>query len=142
MPERKFPKPPDVLPVQLPGRTADDESTSSVLALMRHVKEGLRDGRYTCGDILPSEAELQELYRATPAEVREAIAHLRRAERLHLHDEYLDTYFLDPGPEADGLMPPGELGRRLVQLESHCAEILARLEAVEAQLAQRGRAEA
>jgi DNA-binding FadR family transcriptional regulator len=141
MPERKFPKPPDVLPVRLPGRTAG-ESTSSVVALIGHIKEGLKSGRYTRGDILPSEAELQELYRATPAEVREGIDHLRRAERLQLHDEYLGTYFLDPGPEADGLMPADELGRRLVQLESHCAEILARLEAVESQLAQRGRAEA
>ncbi|MFE9648460.1 GntR family transcriptional regulator [Streptomyces sp. NPDC006365] len=141
MPEVKTERPPDLLPVRLPGRAGAD-STPSAEALVRHVKEGLRSRQYTFGDVLPSESELQELYGATSDEVRQGIQHLRREGCLQLHDEYLETFILDPGTERVGLEPTDELAHRVARLESLCGELSARLATVESQLARRNRPEA
>jgi len=141
MPEVETERPPDLLPVRLPGRAGAD-STPSAEALIRHVKEGLRSRKYTFGDVLPSESELQELYGATRDEVRQGIQHLRRAGCLQLHDEYLETFILDPGTERGGPEPTDELAHRVARLESLCRELSVRLATVESQLARQDRPEA
>ncbi|MFV0136193.1 hypothetical protein ACLGIH_23805 [Streptomyces sp. HMX87] len=59
------------------------------------------------------------------------------ARHLQLHDEYWETYILDPGTEAGGPEEPKELAQRVARLETLCAEIMTRLETAEAQLAAR-----
>ncbi|MFB8140514.1 GntR family transcriptional regulator [Streptomyces parvus] len=140
MPEVKSQRPPDLPSVQLPG-LAGGASATGVEALIRQVKEGLRSRRYSFGDVLPPEAEIQELYGMTGEEAREGIRSLRREGYLQLHDDYGETYILDPGIEDGGPEPTGELGDRVVRLEALCAELMARLSALESQLASRARTE-
>ncbi|MFE7455721.1 GntR family transcriptional regulator [Streptomyces sp. NPDC057554] len=136
MAEPKFDRPPDLRAARLPARST--AAADGADDLVRHVREGLLTQKYAFGEILPSVDDLQSHYGISESEVRAAILRLRRAELLQLHDEYLDTYIMDPGSGADNNSSEGSLMQQVSRLEVLCQDLLVRVEAIESQLQARG----
>lgn len=130
MPENKYVRPARLKAVHLPGPTTGDPEQSRE-ELVDHIRDGLAERRYVRGDILPTVPEIRDRYGVPEEDVRLAIRELRRAELLQLHDEYEDTYFLDPGPEQPAGEPPEGLAERVRKLEALYRDLAARVEAIE-----------
>ncbi|MGW0846108.1 GntR family transcriptional regulator [Streptomyces sp. NPDC002787] len=130
MPEKKYARPPRLKAVQLPGPTTSDPERSRE-ELVDHIQDGLAERRYVRGDILPTVAELRDRYGVPEGDVHLAIRELRRAGLLQLHDEYRDTYFLDPGTDRPAGGPPDDLAERVRKLEALYRDLAARVETIE-----------
>jgi hypothetical protein len=130
MPERKYDRPSDLEAIRLPGPTKSDVDGARD-EFVRHVRDGLAEGRYVFGDVLPGVAEIRDQYGLPEEDVHRAIRELRRTEHLHLHDNYLDTYFLDPGSDAPAGTPGEGLVARVTQLEAMYRDLAARVEVIE-----------
>ncbi|WP_405894963.1 GntR family transcriptional regulator [Streptomyces sp. NBC_00104] len=132
MPENKYARPARLKAVHLSGPTTGDPEQSCE-ELVDHIRDGLAKRRYVLADILPTVPEIRDRYGVPEEDVHLAIRELRRAELLQLHDEYEDTYFLDPGPgsgrPAGG--PPDDLAVRVRKLEALYRDLAAREEAIE-----------
>lgn len=132
MPERKYERPSYLKTIHLPGPTSSD--TEQALAeFVRHIRDGLAEHRYVRGDILPTVSEVRDRYGIPEEDIHSAIRELRRAELLQLHDEYRDTYFLDPGTDrTTGEQEQQEdLADRVRRLEALYRDLAARVEAIE-----------
>jgi DNA-binding FadR family transcriptional regulator len=134
MPERKYERPSYLKTIHLPGpTTSDTEQAPSIEEFVRHIRDGLAEHRYVRGDILPTVSEVRDRYGVPEDDIQSAIRELRRAGLLQLHDEYRDTYFLDPGTDRT----PGEqeqqedLANRVRRLEALYSDLVARVEAME-----------
>ena len=131
MPERKYDRPSYLKAIALPGATAGD-AAQACGAFVGHIRDGLAERRYVRGDILPTVCEVRGRYGLTEEDVHSAIRELRRAGLLQLHDEFRDTYFLDPGPEAlVGETHKEELLERVKRLEDLYRDLGARVEAID-----------
>ncbi|TQJ92793.1 GntR family transcriptional regulator [Streptomyces sp. SLBN-31] len=131
MPENKYDRPAHLKAIRMPGATTRNVARARE-EFVRHIREGLADKRYTFGDILPTVTELRAQYAVPEDEIDSAIRELRTGGLLQLHDEYRDTYFLDPG--ADHHVKPEEredLAQRVRKLEALCHDLAARVEALE-----------
>ncbi|MGV9455448.1 GntR family transcriptional regulator [Streptomyces sp. NPDC003635] len=131
MPERKYDRPSDLETIRLPGPTRSDVDGARD-EFARHIRDGLAAGRFAAGDVLPTLAEVRRHYGLPEEHVRRAIRELRRTEHLHLHDDYLDTYVLDPGPDHPPGAPREDLAVRVARLEAMYDELAARVAAIEA----------
>ncbi|MFE1444163.1 GntR family transcriptional regulator [Streptomyces sp. NPDC058739] len=131
MPETRYDRPTSLECIRLPGPTTDDVDAARE-ELVRHIREGLAGHRYVFGDVLPTAAELQEQYALPEPELHDAIRELRRAGLLQLHDDYRDTYILDPGPQEPARPPGEDLAERVTRLEALYRDLAARVEAAEA----------
>lgn len=130
MTERKYDRPSDLEAIRLPGPTKSDVDGARE-EFVRHIRAGLAAGSYAFGDVLPTVAEVRDQYGLPEEDVHRAIGELRRAELLQLHDNYLDTYFLDPGPDHPAGAPQEDLAQRVTRLEAMYRDLAARVEAIE-----------
>lgn len=131
MPERKYDRPSDLEAVRLPGPTASDVDGARD-EFARHIRDGLAAGRFAFGDVLPTLAEVRRQHGLPEEDVRRAIRELRRTEHLQLHDDYLDTYVLDSGPDHPPGAPQEDLAARVARLEAMYHDLAARVAAIEA----------
>ncbi|WP_151483184.1 GntR family transcriptional regulator [Streptomyces albicerus] len=134
MPERKYERPSylKLKTIHLPGPTTSD-TEQACEEFVRHIRDGLAEHRYVRGDILPTVSEVRDLYGVPEDDIHSAIRELRRAELLQLHDEYRDTYFLDPGDDrtAGEQEQQEDLANRVRRLEALYSDLVARVEAME-----------
>ncbi|MFB7111096.1 GntR family transcriptional regulator [Streptomyces sp. NPDC056190] len=130
MPERKYNRPPHLKAIHLPGPTTSD-TEQACEEFVSHIRDGLAERRYVLGDILPTVSEVRDQYGIPEEDIHTAIQELRRAELLQLHDEYRDTYFLDPGPDHAVGEPQEDLVERVKRLEALYRDLAARVEAID-----------
>ncbi|WP_328876389.1 GntR family transcriptional regulator [Streptomyces sp. NBC_00287] len=131
MPERKYDRPSDLEAIRLPGPTKSDVDGARD-QFVRHIRDGLAAGLYAFGDVLPTITEVRHQYGLQEEDVHRAIRELRRTEHVQLHDNYLDTYVLDPGPAHLAGEPRENLAERVTRLEAMYRDLAARVEAIEA----------
>lgn len=130
MPERKYERPSHLKTIHLPGATTSDTEQARE-EFIRHIRDGLAERRYVFGDILPLVSNVRDLYGVPENDIHSAIRELRQVGLLHVHDEYRETYFLDPGPTHAAGEPRETLDERVSRLEALYHELAARVEANE-----------
>ncbi|MCF3131191.1 GntR family transcriptional regulator [Streptomyces olivochromogenes] len=130
MPERKYDRPSQLKTIRLPGPTTSEREQARE-EFVHHIRDGLAQRRYVFGDVLPTVSEVRDQYGVPEDDIGNAIRELRRAGLLQLHDEYRDTYVLDPGPEHTEGEPQADLAERVRRLEALYSDLAARIEAIE-----------
>lgn len=94
MTERKRPRPPWVETIRLPGHDSSRSEPKPEL-LVEDVRQGVLDGRFEAGALLPEVPQLQRMYALSQDGIRDAMSWLRREGIAYRHDEYEETYFVD-----------------------------------------------
>lgn len=94
MTERKRPRPPWVETIRLPGHDPSRGEPKPEL-LMEDVRQGVLDGLFEAGALLPEVPHLRQMYALTEGGVQDAMLCLRREGIANLHDKYEETYFVD-----------------------------------------------
>jgi DNA-binding transcriptional MocR family regulator len=92
--EQKRPRPSWIETVQLPGHEPSRGEPKPEL-LVEDVRQGARTGVFEAGALLPEVPHLQKMYVLSQNGIQEAMSCLRREGVANLHDEYLETYFIE-----------------------------------------------
>ncbi|MGW3509175.1 GntR family transcriptional regulator [Streptomyces sp. NPDC000994] len=114
----------------MPGPTTSD-TEQACEEFVSHIRDGLAERCYVFGDILPTVSEVRDQYGIRAEGIYSAIQELRRAGLLQLHDEYRDTYFLDPGPDHAVGEPQEDLVERVKRPEALDRDMAIRVEAID-----------